>query len=529
MASPDPAIKQEPLDDDYEPMFNTPTFASPLFIPENDEPAFVDPDTVLQRATDKDGRPFPTRCFQQPHLQHPHHHRLICGHDIVTDTIQKCGGNCAISEDKKAAGMGFACPHLDCKKVAGHFMPKRDGPKPRKCTLSHVYGRDLNADEQRLEEKRTLEEARKNRITTRSGQVLLPQALRVPKRSPSPSAASKAGTGSRTTKDKKTFDTDIGESLNKEFENDPAHDSVMQMTGGRARANGAFKTDKQKAEAGQMIVLTRGMSVSQIATSEEQSLRKKKALKRTAKSKPSMSETGPDLRDADIEPQLKLQIECSNCFRVITGLHHRCSDCQEDFDLCWECFENKSHGHTVTHRFAAIAQPYDGWQEGSTMLQQKFCICGTTSTSFLVLCNDCQYPFHPGCIGAGAWEKAEYSLEHWSRGRCMKQDHLSWKGGKVFRCEGCQKLFEEANAHAQKSRDLRVEERLKKQTEAAEKQQEDEGEDEQEGYGAVVFPGPKPGKRMAEELDDEPKSHVEDGALHEAKRFKFDLAFRPKM
>ncbi|KAF2161250.1 hypothetical protein M409DRAFT_28289 [Zasmidium cellare ATCC 36951] len=521
MSGTDPIIKQEPLDDEPTTLFN---------VPEDHEPAFVDANTVLRRAADNEGRQFPTVCFRAPRLQHPHHHRLICGHDIVTETIQKCGHNCAMSEDKKPNGMGFECPHPDCEKVASHFIRQRNAPKPRKCILSHVYGRDSKADEERMEEKRILQEAKRVRINTRSGEVLLPQALRrLRKRSPSPAAESNPRTRRTNTNAKHDSDFDVGESLNRDYEHDPARKSIMRMTGGRARANGLFMTDKQISDAGRITVLTQGMSASQVATAEEQRTRKKKALKISSKSRTDSKGSGPDTRGADPEPELKVQSECDNCDKPIDGIRYHCFDCIDGFDLCAECFGNNTHGHTLTHRFKALAQPSSDWQEGLTMLQQSFCVCGTTSTSFLVLCSDCEHPFHPGCIGTGAWEKAEYGIEYFSRGTCMRHDRLNWKGGKVFRCESCQKVYNEANVGS--ARDFRMDRRAKKQKDGAEKQQEkaEQEQENAEGQELVLSPKLRPRKRMADEVDDRPEFRADEAQpTNEAKRFKFDLAFRPK-
>lgn len=520
------------MDDDYSILYSQPVASSPLFVSEDDEPAFVESETVLRRATDKEGRPFPTLCFQAPHLEHPHHHRLFCGHDIVTEKIERCGANCAVAKDKKAGGMGFDCPHPDCKTKGKVFMRQRTGRKPRKCTLSHVYGLDMDADSARMEEKRALQEAN----TSGNGRNLRPRPMRRgEKRSPSPPPTLNEGGWRKPGNRKKMIEVDVGEDLNREYENDPAREIVMRMTGDRARANGRFMTDKEVSDNGKMSHLTRGMSASQLATEEEQKTRKKRPLKKSAASKSGPKVSGEALREADTEPEVKSKIECDNCGEPINGERHHCFHC-EDFDLCDDCFDDKTCSHPHYHVFRRLADCHAGSQTGPAVFPETFCVCETTSTSFLVLCCDCANPFHPGCIGVGKWQREWYDMGHLSRGTSMKQDYLSWTGGKVYRCRSCQKSFDEVNALT--DRDLRVIERAKKRQDGAVLQEDVEEEadatvqdhtmqEEEETHERLPSPTPKLRKRSVDG-DEFDSGNAQDGYTPKDKRFKFDLPVRSR-
>lgn len=88
-----------------------------------------------------------------------------------------------------------------------------------------------------------------------------------------------------------------------------------------------------------MSVLTRGMSKSQVATNEEQKVRRKKPLKNSAASESGPSKFGEALREADTEPEVRSRIECDDCGKPISGERHHCFHC-EDFDLCGDCFND---------------------------------------------------------------------------------------------------------------------------------------------------------------------------------------------
>lgn len=46
--------------------------------------------TSTTRARAADGEPFNTQCFQKPYLDRPQFHRLKCGHDVATTTVETC-------------------------------------------------------------------------------------------------------------------------------------------------------------------------------------------------------------------------------------------------------------------------------------------------------------------------------------------------------------------------------------------------------------------------------------------------------
>lgn len=95
-----------------------------------------------------------TACFQIPLLPHAFHHRLSCGHDIVTTQPEACGINC-LEYFTKCMGKKFECPHRQCKqKRAEHnkmFIKKL--VIGRKCVLSKAFDGNSGASAVRAKEK----------------------------------------------------------------------------------------------------------------------------------------------------------------------------------------------------------------------------------------------------------------------------------------------------------------------------------------------------------------------------------------
>ena len=99
-------IKQEPRADNAE------AFTSGANVPI----ASTEPQAsrTSNRATAADGRPYNSQCFQKPYLGRPQFHRLKCGHDVVTATIEPCGLNCQpptyyTGSDQKPDHRNFEC------------------------------------------------------------------------------------------------------------------------------------------------------------------------------------------------------------------------------------------------------------------------------------------------------------------------------------------------------------------------------------------------------------------------------------
>lgn len=241
MSTTGPFIKQEPLDDDGFSAYNSIPLAVVVQIEYEEEPTFVEEETILKRATNHPDRPHPTVCFEQPHIQHLYHHRLFCGHDIVTDNLERCGSSCAPSKNQKPRGVPFECPDPACVRKAKVLRPKKNASKPRKCIISHVCGRDAAADQERREEK-------SNDRTLRSKQVLRGTGL-VCKQNESPSPARKKPCTINTVKDKKSLKIDRGETLDRELEQEPDREKIMAFSGPGVEQNmgGRIKTDAEKA------------------------------------------------------------------------------------------------------------------------------------------------------------------------------------------------------------------------------------------------------------------------------------------
>lgn len=446
-----------------------------------------------------EGRPYSTVCFEKAHLSHPHHHRLICGHDILTDQIEKCGRNCAPSKkDQKPSGVGFECPVPACRNQSKVFRPKRGDARPRRCVLSHVYGLDAVADQKRAAEK---SDARTLRTTKVPRSML---ASRKQSQSPPPQSEATSTTNTnrpRFTTPRFSVPVDSGEVLNREFANDATRETIMRFSGPgvRHKVNGRFMTDKEKASQAQATIMTRAMGSTQVATKDEQRYRAKKAAKIDEEYPPPPDENAEAFQEAEIElPSGPPIMECDHCDKDIDGDRYHCFDC-EDYDLCVACFNGKVYKHPAHHRFNVIKMPRTLRNEGAVKFLARFCVCGATSTLYLVLCVDCNTSFHPGCIGAGAYEESDYDVEHLSRDSCLNADYMSWKGGKVFRCEPCQKTFEETAKAQASTRDHRIIERAKKREENAAK-----------GVRSSS-PLARPKKRTAGDLEDNAGSDLAQG------------------
>lgn len=127
-------IKDEPQDDDFlmpdaAALPTAPTLrvhqglqtGRHLTVPDNGEPsaskgrqAHPPPPPSSKRAKAPDGGPHNSMCFEEPYLSRPQFHRLICGHDIATVAIERCGANChpprrPTGSDQKPDNRRFEC------------------------------------------------------------------------------------------------------------------------------------------------------------------------------------------------------------------------------------------------------------------------------------------------------------------------------------------------------------------------------------------------------------------------------------
>jgi hypothetical protein len=70
-------IKQEPCDD---------ALTYDVVVPATTQYSLFMSNASTERILAASGNKSPTICFEDAFLQHPHHHRLSCGHDILTNT-----------------------------------------------------------------------------------------------------------------------------------------------------------------------------------------------------------------------------------------------------------------------------------------------------------------------------------------------------------------------------------------------------------------------------------------------------------
>ncbi|KAK6438280.1 hypothetical protein LTR95_005517 [Oleoguttula sp. CCFEE 5521] len=98
-----------------------------------------------------DGSQPETVCHVAAHLRdQPHHHKLRCGHEVVTAQTKACGSNCEtiFGASTLPGGLVFSCPNDFCKRKAARgarqtkdpFIPKKSA-KPKltwQCVLSSL-------------------------------------------------------------------------------------------------------------------------------------------------------------------------------------------------------------------------------------------------------------------------------------------------------------------------------------------------------------------------------------------------------
>jgi hypothetical protein len=121
---------------------------------------FID-ESETQRIGQPNGKPYGTICFQPPFRDHPHHHKLACGHTVMTSYGPvACGIDCM--RDKSGRGMPtapkFQCPEPGCARKDrptrnNIFMPKSFFKPSRACERGYIYGEDSQADAQRQAQK----------------------------------------------------------------------------------------------------------------------------------------------------------------------------------------------------------------------------------------------------------------------------------------------------------------------------------------------------------------------------------------
>nr|OQO27361.1 hypothetical protein B0A51_05066 [Rachicladosporium sp. CCFEE 5018] len=118
--------------------------------------------TTSGRMLNADGSRPETLCHVAAHLRNqPHHHKLRCGHEVVTAQTKACGSNCEtiFGASTLPGGLVFSCPDDFCKRKAARearqtkdpFIPKKTA-KPKltwRCVLLSVRGTDAEAAKER--------------------------------------------------------------------------------------------------------------------------------------------------------------------------------------------------------------------------------------------------------------------------------------------------------------------------------------------------------------------------------------------
>ncbi|PPJ57047.1 hypothetical protein CBER1_00578 [Cercospora berteroae] len=412
-AAPPVRIKQEAVDDD-EPMARSPTPEEELFVAQ--APA-------RERAKDSQGRPLSTQCFEAPYLDRPHFHRLECGHDIVTVEPEICGSNCMpatrkTGSDLKAAFKPFECPdpsHQVEKKV---FAPKKDPKtgrpiKGRSCKLGHVRGRSQKADDEWDKVKSSK------------------RLLRKTSRSPQRNSAGPTMQSSR----RRASTIVTAEELNASM--DSATRTLLLAQNGRQtrRLRGdrlETETDRVFDHAERKIGM---MGFDNVVPAK----RRARAAASKKSHTPVISTPTHPTRACDI---------CGECGKALTEELYRCHQCtanNSEFILCGSCNASAYHLHLRDHPSHLLVLEDVRGGEWSNVGEAKehfatHCTCRSMDLQYMLQCDTCSKPFHPGCVGKGLQIEAHYDLP--DRDEFLKADfeHFRKAQDEVFTCKKCDAL-----------------------------------------------------------------------------------------
>lgn len=285
------------------------------------------------RAKHNNGESFATECFGSELLHHAHHHRLRCGHDIITKEIEVCGKNCkpAVSAGVAPFEDAFGCTAKACKRKAEMFLPKRFGQRKsivrkRTCRLSQVEGSGALADEQRIQEleKPTVADREKFKSGIANSDDQLPQAIRMTRQ--------------------KAAHVDPAEELNALIEADPSWKCLLDFKGPgvMGKSNGKFVSRKEWNKEFGSSKVSKALFDLQINNKKFDDL--------------GASEADLPEREVDEDPGLFLDTDCDCCNRQVFKFRFTCQVCPS-IDFCAECYLLKRDAHSMKHGFAMLTEP----------------------------------------------------------------------------------------------------------------------------------------------------------------------------
>ncbi|KAF2213132.1 hypothetical protein CERZMDRAFT_84029 [Cercospora zeae-maydis SCOH1-5] len=425
--APDMRIKQEHVDDEWS-MRHSPTAQEILFVPQ--APA-------RERAKDSQGRAFTTQCFESPYLGRPHFHRLKCGHDIATLEPDICGSNCQpafqyTESDLKAVYKPFECPHPDCQAQA--LVAPRKTPKTgrrmlgRPCQLGHVRGRNREADAEWDEQKAKLAEMKsQSRRPAARLKELLRQTSRSPRRSQDASTKKRPRGRNSTIATVAEIDASM---------DDPTRTLLLAQKGRQTRHIRGDRLETETDRAFEYVERDIGMLGLENVTPTRRRARRAASRKSSA---PIMDTSKYETRACD---------SCSECGAALTAELYRCHRCTEDgasFLLCRLCHEHSYDLHLrdhPSHHFVLQDIRAGEWAAVGEVMEEfeMHCTCHSTDLQYMIQCDLCSKSFHPGCVGKGLQDEAQYSLP--KRDEYFKADleHFRQNQTENFTCRFCDAL-----------------------------------------------------------------------------------------
>ncbi|CAK3806134.1 UBX domain containing [Lecanosticta acicola] len=287
-----------------------------------------DPPRPAERAKGPAGNPFPTVCFDAPLINHPHHHRLKCGHDIITTEIEVCGKNCMqlANGGPVPTEHPFRCPSRKCLTKISPLLPKDRKPLRRFARLSRVRGNDERADEERRNELEKPKVARKKPEVGPSDSET-PEILRATRHN--------------------TQNVDKAEELNAFIDANPSWKVLYDFSGPgtMAKLDGKYMTKKDFAAHFVNKKMAKSLYDLQIANKEFMSEEAKEALRRAYEEEQNAAAH----QDEEAEGSF-LNGLCDCCGGRLLGVRFTCQECA-DVDFCNGCYMLRRQTHDEEHSF----------------------------------------------------------------------------------------------------------------------------------------------------------------------------------
>ncbi|OQO09721.1 hypothetical protein B0A48_05124 [Cryoendolithus antarcticus] len=360
---------------------------------EDAESLFVTEDIVMTTSADRmlnsDGSRPDTFCHAAVYLRiQPHHHKLRCGHEVVTVQIKACGDNCEMmTRASPPTGLKFSCPDSICKRKATReasaspFIPTKSAKAKMtwKCEISTVKGTDAEAGKKREDEVKVARQV----VAAKKRQLDLLKF-----ENPGP----------------KTLEEFLGATLRV----------------GRDRSRSPGRDDEKKYRTREY----------------ERSVRPQRFTARTTK----LEQMKPDYLVDKERPHSYAQApNKTQAQHDHAGFHSITEEAQDVWQQAREGLAMPVRREVEQRdQMVAEADELEGGKEIKLEFdyQPSHCVCGAGSSDTLVECTACHFYFHPVCVGKGKQDLRSYDGSTHYRAR--KNDAEYYGDSEDFRCRECE-------------------------------------------------------------------------------------------